>query len=194
MGAAGPALIGYGSDDNDDKAIGGRVSIFALPHLELGLSGMRARIKGMEAMSGSPTQAGYYMLGADFAYTKNYWDVRGEYIHSRLDSIMSALDPSDPAPTAIPATTWNNWYVQAAYRLAGLTSDPIIGNFEPVVRYSQLNVNGFYGFKEGVEDRWSVGLDYWFAPSIVAKIAYENRQFPSMPTANVFRAQVAFGF
>lgn len=194
MGDEGPALEGFGGDDNGDKAFGGRVSIFPLPHLELGLSGMHARIKGIEAMSGTASQASYTLIGGDFAYTKDYWDVRGEYIHSRLDAITSALDPEDPAPTDIPKTTWDNWYVQVAYRLAGISDNPIVAKFEPVVRYSQLRVNGFSGFKENEEKRWSVGLDYWFAPSLVAKIAYENSNFPEDPTVNSFHAQVAFGF
>ena len=192
---AGPALEGYGGgDDNSDKAFGGRFSIFVIPHLEVGVSAMHARIKGNEAMGGTPTSADYDMFGADAAFTRGYWDIRGEYIHGHLDRIMTALDPADATPTAVPATTWNNFYVQAAYRLAGITKDPVIGNFEPVVRYSQMHVDGFDDYKEGVQDRWSFGLDYWFAPSVVAKIAYENRDMPMMPSVNVFRAQVAFGF
>lgn len=194
MGEAGPVLEGFGADDNGDKAFGGRVSIFVMPHLELGVSGMHARIRGMEATSGSISQASYGMVGADFAFTPGHWDVRGEYIHSHLDTITSALDPADAMPTDIPATTWNNWYVQAAYRLSGISDNPIIGNFEPVVRYSQLKVNGFDAFKENEEKRWSAGLDYWFAPSLVAKIAYENRDFPDRATINSFHTQLVFGF
>ncbi|MDE2462437.1 MAG: hypothetical protein KGO02_01795 [Alphaproteobacteria bacterium] len=194
MGDMGPVLEGFANDNNDDKAFGGRVSLFVLPHLEIGLSGMHAKIKGMEAMAGAVSQADYELIGGDFAYTRGNWDVRGEYIHSHLGAINSALDPSDPAPTAIPATTWNNWYVQAAYRLAGVSDNPVIANFEPAIRYSQLHVDGFNGFKGNEESRWSAGLDYWFAPSVVAKIAYENRHFPHAATDNVFHAQVAFGF
>lgn len=75
------------------------------------------------------------------------------YIHARLGAIDSALESSDPAPTAIAATTWDNWYAQAAYRLAGISDDPVIGNFEPAVRYSQLLVEGFSGFKDNEESR-----------------------------------------
>ncbi|MAC58389.1 MAG: hypothetical protein CMH85_08945 [Novosphingobium sp.] len=194
MGDAGPVLEGFGGDDNSDKAFGGRVSIFPIPHLELGLSGMHARIKGLEAVSGTVSQADYALIGGDFAFTKGYWDIRGEYIHSRLDAIASALTPDDLLPTDIPRTTWNNWYVQAAYRLAGIFDNPIVAKIEPVVRYSQLRVNGFSDFQENEEKRWSVGLDYWFAPSLVAKIAYENSNFPEDPSVNSFHAQVAFGF
>jgi len=194
MGADGPMLKGFGSDDNSDKAVGGRLSIFPIPHLEIGLSGMRAKILGMAAITGSVTQAQYQMVGADFAYTKGYWDVRGEWIHSRLGAISSALDPTDPTPTNIPATTWNNWYVQAAYRMAGLTDNPILGKLEPVIQYGQYDVSGFAPFTSSSENRWSAGLDYWFAPSVVAKVAYENRDHPHGTNDNLVHAQVAFGF
>lgn len=194
MGAGGPVLTGFAGDNNSDKAVGGRVSIFVLPHLEFGLSGMRARIKGMDAVSGPVSQANYKMIGGDFAFTQGNWDIRGEYIHSRLGTIASALSLADPVPILIPATTWNNWYVQASYRLAGISDDSIVRNFEPVFRYSQIHVNGFNNFAQNQENRWSAGMDYWFAPSIVAKIAYENRHFLNSGTDNVFHAQVAFGF
>ena len=194
MSDAGPALEGFADDDNKDKAVGGRVSLFLLPHLEIGASGMRARISGMEAMAGTATQADYHLIGADFAFTQGNWDIRGEWIKSHLDSIMSALDPSDESPTAIPATTWRNWYVQAAYRMAGVTDNSILEKVEPVIRYSQFHIKGFDGFGEGAEDRFSAGLAYWLAPSIVAKAAYENRHHLDGPTNNVFHAQVALGF
>jgi Phosphate-selective porin O and P len=194
MGDAGPVLEGFGGDDNGNKAVGGRLSIFPMPSLELGVSAMHAGITGMEAMSGSVTQADYNLVGADFAFTRQNWDIRGEFLHSHLGAIMSALDPSDAAPAAIPATRWDNWYVQAAYRLAGLSDDPIVAKFEPVVRYSQFHVSGLDDFAEGAENRWSFGLDYWFAPSVVAKVAYENQNYLSGTTVNLFHAQAAFGF
>lgn len=134
------------------------------------------------------------MVGADFAYTKGYWDVRGEWIHSHLGTINSALAPTDPTPTSIPKTTWNNWYVQAAYRLAGITDNQVLGKLEPVIQYGQYDVNGFTPFTSSAENRWTAGLNYWFAPSVVAKIAYENRNHPHGTNDNLVHAQVAFGF
>jgi hypothetical protein len=191
---SGPALEGFGGDNNGDKSFGGRVSLFPIPHLEVGVSGMRSTIGGIPAMTGPVSSAEYHLIDVDAAYTNGPWDVRGELISAHLGSLVSAFDPSDPAPTAIPATDWFNWYLQAAYRLSGLTEDPILSRFEPVIRYGQLHVSGFDGFRENDEDRFSVGLDYWFAPSVVAKAAYENRDFLHKPTAHVFRLQFAYGF
>lgn len=191
----GISFEGITPDNNGNKAYGGRVSILPVPHLEVGVSGMAARVSGIEPMvSGAVTTAGFYLIDGDFAYTNGPWDIRGEYIHSRLDDITSALDPSDPMPTMIPRTTWNNWYVQAAYRLMGITEDPVISKFEPVVRWGKFHVNGFEDFAENEENRISFGLDYWFGPSVVAKIAYEDRNYLNKAAENIFRAQFAFGF
>lgn len=57
LGEHGPMFDGFGGDDNRDKAIGGRVSYLPTPDWELGLSAMRARIRGMDALGGEVSQA-----------------------------------------------------------------------------------------------------------------------------------------
>lgn len=189
----GVKLEGFGGDVTDSKAFGGRIGFRPLPYVNLGVSGMHARIKGNAGAGGAVSSGDYDMEVADAAFTKGDWDVRGEFIRAHLDSLMSAPSPSDTTET-IPASTWYAWYVQGAYRLAGVTDNKILANFEPVARYSQFRVSGFSDFKTNEEDRWTVGLDYWFAPSIVAKVAYLSRDFRNQDNANEFRAQFAFGF
>jgi hypothetical protein len=101
---------------------------------------------------------------------------------------------SDSTTTLIPSSTWRAWYLQAAYRLAGISSNPILKNVEPVIRYSQFHVTGLSNFKTNEEDRWAFGLNYWIAPSAVAKVAYESKDFHNKSDEDVFRAQIAFGF
>ncbi len=189
----GVTMEGFGGDDNSDKAFGGRIGWRPLPYLSVGVSGMRSKIKGNAGSGGTVSQGDYDVEDLDFAFTKGNWDVRGEYIRSHLDSLSTALDPTS-APVQIPDTTWHSWYAQAAYRLAGLTDDGVLRNFEPVVRYSQFDVSGLSDFAANEEDRLSVGLDYWFAPSVVAKLAYENRDFRNKSDEDVLRVQLAFGF
>jgi outer membrane murein-binding lipoprotein Lpp len=189
----GIELEGFGGDVTDDKAFGGRLGFRPLPYVNLGISAMHARIKGNEGAGGAVTSADYDMEVADAAFTKGNFDIRGEFIRAHLDSLMTAPEPTDMTEM-IPASTWYAWYAQGAYRLAGITDNPILRNFEPVVRYSQFWVSGFDDFETNEEDRWTVGLDYWFAPSAVAKVAYESRDFHHQEDANVFRAQLAFGF
>ncbi len=189
----GVRMEGFGGDDNGNKAFGGRIGLRPLPYLSIGVSGMRSRIKGNAGSGGSVSQGDYDVEDIDAAFTKGNWDIRGEYIRSHLDSLTTALDPTS-APVLIPATTWHSWYAQAAYRLAGVTDNAVLRNVEPVVRYSQFDVSGLSDFEQNEEDRLSVGLDYWFAPSIVTKIAYENRDFSNKPNEDLVRIQLAFGF
>lgn len=191
----GVKMEGFGTDDNDNKAVGGRIGFRPVPYVNVGLSGMHSQIRGNEGSGGgSPvTTADYNMFDADGAFTMGNWDIRGEYVRAHLDSLSTAVNSSS-APSMIPASTWQAWYGQAAYRLAGVTDNSIAKNLEPVVRYSQFHVSGLSNFKLNEENRWTIGLNYWFTPSAVAKIAYENKDFLNKTDENVFRAQLAFGF
>jgi len=198
----GVLLEGFGGGDNNgDKDFGGRIGLRPLPYISIGVSGMHAKVRGNDGSSGAVTKADYDLEDVDAAFTKGYWDIRGEYIRAHLDSLMTAFDPANPT-ALIPGTTWRSWYAQIAYRLEGIadriTSNEalsrVLSNFEPVFRYSTQNVHGFSDFKANEEDRWTVGLDYWFAPSLVFKMAYENRDFNNKSNEDVFRAQFAYGF
>jgi hypothetical protein len=190
----GVLLEGFGGGDNNgNKAVGGRIGIRPLPYISIGFSAMSSKVSGTEGSSGIVSTGSYNLEDIDAAFTKGNWDIRGEYVRAHVDSFNSAFDPADPT-VMIDATTWHSWYVQAAYRLAGIANSEILGNLEPVFRYSSQSVRGFSDFGAGAEDRWTVGLNYWFAPSLVLKTAYENRNFKNEPTADVFRAAFAFGF
>ncbi|HZD25897.1 MAG TPA: porin [Alphaproteobacteria bacterium] len=189
----GVSLEGFGGDDNRSKAWGGRLGLHPLPYVTVGVSGMASRIRGNEGSGGDVSSADYRLEDVDAAFTRGAWDVRGEYIHASLDSLQSALSPTT-APVTIPSSSWRAWFAQAAYRLSGLTSDPILGNVEPVVRYSQFHVSGLDDFKTTAEDRWTLGVNYWFAPSLVAKAAVEQRDFHNQSDEDLVRLQLAFGF
>lgn len=189
----GVLLEGFGSDNNDNKAVGGRVGLHPVPYVSVGVGGMHSRIKGNEGTGGGVSQGDYNLMDVDASYTKNSLNVRGEFIWAHLDGLTTALDPGD-APAPISGVTWYAWYAQVSYRMAGVTDNRILRNFEPVFRYSQYKVNGPDAFKESAERRWTVGLDYWFAPSIVGKAAYENHNFETKDDEDVFRLQIAFGF
>lgn len=190
--AEGVLLEGFGGDNNDNKAFGGRIGLHPVPYVTIGFSGMHAVVDGNNGSGSGATNAGYDLVDVDAAFVKDYWNIRGEFIRAHLNGLTTAFDDGMPQP--ITGTTWRTWYVQGSYRLAGLTDNRILGNFEPVVRYSQLSVSGFDEFKANEEKRISAGLDYWFAPSIVAKIAYEHRDFENQEDDDVLRLQFAYGF
>ncbi len=82
--------------------------------------------------------------------------------------------------------------------MAGITQTWPWRNFEPVIRYGEVDAEGFDEFVEHTEPemRLSVGLDYWFTPSLAFKVAGLWRDFddPAKDDATEFRAQLAYGF
>jgi Phosphate-selective porin O and P len=190
----GVKLEGFATDIDNNKAFGGRIAIHPTPNITVGFSGMASRIMGDGGTGGLVSRATYSLIAVDAAFTKGNWDIRGEYIRAHLPSIWTALDPED-VTTMIPGTTWQAWYAQAAYRLAGITRNPILAKMEPVVRLSQYRVSGGPDqFKALEESRLTVGVNYWLAPSAVVKVAFAYRDFKHQRTDKVFKVQLAFGF
>lgn len=167
-------LEGFTGDNNNNKALGGRVGIRPWGDLNIGASLMRADVPDETG-----NEATYSLTGADFSYTPKNLDVRGEYIHS-------ALDPITFDGEAASKTKWDLWYVQAGYR---------IGKIEPVVRYGEFDVKGGpESFGEAAETRTTAGVAYWFGPTLVAKAAYEHRNLKNAEDDNRVRLQMAYEF
>lgn len=205
--------VGFGLDDNNDKAVGGRVGIVPIPHLEIGGSFEVAQVQGKknvgpaEDVLGPVTDGQYTLWGVDAGYTKDPWNIRGEYIHAELDSFWSqkvaggheaAAVGDEPVHTMlIPATEWSAWYAQVAYRLSKL-NNPILQNVEFVSRYGQYRASGFEHFVEHArpEDRTTIGLNYWLSSSAVLKSAVSWRDFTAQDNidSTEYRAQFAYGF
>lgn len=168
---------GFGGDDNGDKAISGRFGFLPLPYLEFGASMLRAKVRGMDAAGGGPpaTDVDYALWGLDAAYTRGPWDVRSEYLRGERDPVTAGMD-------MFPRLTMTAWYAQIAYQLSGLTQNPMLGNFEPVVRYGEYQVSGLEALeREAAEERWDFGLNYWLAPSMVLHSAVQRRDFTGRP-------------
>lgn len=189
LGHHGPELEGFPGEDNDDKAFGGRLGFFPLPQLELGASFLSAGELTPPSGSGGPATEvadGYQLVGTDFAYTAGPWDIRGEYLGSTLESYVGQVE--DGANNeAIPETDWTAWYLQAARQF---------GKWEPVVRYGEFEGDGFAEFEEGNEQRLSVGLNYLLAANVIAKVAWEDRDFDDPDTEDYqeYQFQLAYGF
>jgi hypothetical protein len=189
-------LEGFASDNNSDKAVGGRIGFLPLPYLEVGGSFMSAEVRGEEATMGPVTDADFTLWGADAAFTKGAFDIRGEYLHSKLGGFLGAAIEDAEITSYIPETEWEAWYVQAAYQLSGLTDIPVLRKLEPVVRYGMFDVDGFAPFTANEEKRLTVGVNYLLAPSAIAKAAYEMREFDRSKGSDedVARLQLTYGF
>lgn len=183
---------GFGRDNNDNKAVAGRIGFLPFPWLEVGGSFKFARVEGWDA-AGASSGADFTLWGADAAFTRGPWDVRFEYLNAELDSHLGTND--EITVIQIPKTKWEAWYFQAAYELSGLTKMRIVRNFEPVVRYGQYTGSGNDRFLEGQEHRTNIGLNYHFAPSVIAKGSVEWRDKKAGEDDETrFLLQLAYGF
>jgi hypothetical protein len=158
---------------------------------------MTADITGVAGTSGPVTEGDFTLWGVDAAYTRGAFDARVEYLDAEVDSFFSQREAGEPTEL-IPSTDFEAWYAQVAYRLSGLTKMPYVRNLEPVVRYGEVDAEGFEHFVEHTvpEDRFTVGLNYLFAPSLIAKLAVSWRDFedPDSEDATEVRGQLAYGF
>ena len=221
----GTELEGFTTDDNDNKSIGGRIGFLPVPWLEVGASFLTANVKGLEgtvveADTPDPTVADFTLWGADMAITKDGWDVRFEYLNSRRGAIFSALPqeetttstgiglasaggeggetlPVETEVTFLPRMKMEAWYAQVAYKLSRITNKRYVKNLEPALRYGEFRIKGNEELREeNAEKRFNIGLNYWLAPSIVARVGVEWRNFLAIEreTERRFQLQFAYGF
>ncbi len=197
-------------------AFGGRIRVYPLPidsrlgRLELGASSYDG--KWLDSYW-------FKSWGVDFNYFKGSLQTRGEWISTYRQM---------PSPQG--NDNRQGWYVQAGYFLTGLKVPGLpsaitaaLTKFEPLVRYSGINQRatvqsamitspeiGFTGspsvFMPHAREV-ALGLDYWFAPSIVWQNEfdfelpgqggyYSDTGQPIHATANdrAFVSQFALGF
>ncbi len=197
----GLALEAFNRDDNDDKAISGRVGFLPMPGLEIGASFLSGRVSGVAAEEeegghaeakpfdrlGSETEvddhglelsdADVTLWGIDAAYTGGAWDLRAEYLNSTRDTINTGYEGAEGI-AALPELESTAWYLQAAYRLSGTAEHPWLGRVEPTMRYGEYEVDGLDELaEEAAEQRWDIGVNYWLAPSIVTRGVLQQREF-----------------
>lgn len=210
-----------GGDDNPNKALSGRLGFLPLPYFEVGGSFLVADVSGVAELEEGgddhgdegggdplpddmgellPTDAKVKLWGADAAYTRGPWDIRGEYLNATRNSINSVSDETGMVE-ALPELKLEAWYGQIAYSLSGLTDHKILQRFEPAVRYGEYKIDGLDELaEEAAEKRLSVGLNYWLAPSIVTRGVLELRDFTArdeddpMSSETRFILQFAYGF
>ncbi len=182
------ALEGFGADNDKNKSLAGRVSLFHKSSIEVGFSYMTAGLSGAEDTDSNLTRSSDYRLwGVDASYTEGPWDLRFELLHSRATPVVG-LDMRE--------RTWEAWYAQAAYRLAGITDNPILSKFEPVVRYGEFRAEIGGALMDVSEKRWNGGVNYWMAPSIALKAHIERRDYfvNTQPDETRYQLEFAYGF
>jgi hypothetical protein len=178
-----------GPDEQDVKAIGGRLG-FVVP--EWGLTGGISTYFNGRYSSAFPDQFNLWQL--DLGYRHGNWDARFEYadVHQQAASYIG-----------------NNirrqgMYAQLAYR--AMDSDcEWLRRLEVAVRYSRVWFRGIDPTQIDPtlmvdaplnRDQWTIGLNYYFYPSMALRVAYEfNREFDNINLHdNVFLAQYVWAF
>jgi hypothetical protein len=170
-------------NQNSDFIYGTRLALHTMImmlEIELGVSGATGRLDMYNAADNITLVQqgrGYNVLGADLAVHSNGMKLLGEIIQQKVNAQSPSIVQSSNA--------WRAWYLQLSYKNLNT-------KFEPIVRYGKY----ISPLVIANQQQLAIGLDYWFAPSIVAKFAYEfnNGLKGTITDANCIIAQVAFGF
>lgn len=171
---------GFTGDADDEKIIGGRVSVLPVPKLELGLSaavGDAAVVENDEAdFEGDPSR-GYQVFGIDAAYQWRDLDLRAEYVQQDIDNNDNSIAPE--------GGKWETWYVQGAYKFAQ-------DKWEGVLRFTDYTSP----HPDRSQEQWAVGINYLITPNSMIKFAYEvNDGLTDKQTdKDRFLIQLAYGY
>lgn len=171
---------GFAGDDDDEKVIGGRISLMPIPKLELAISaafGDAAIVENDEMeLEGDPSRD-YQVLGADVTYQWNDFDFRGEYVQQDIGDAAASVAPE--------GGKWETWYVQGAYKFAE-------AKWEGVLRYTDYDSP----HSDQSQEQWSLGLNYLLTPNAVFKFGYEFNDGLTGETTDEDRwlIQVAYGY
>ena len=181
------------TDLNDNKAVGGRIGFLPIPNLEMGYS--------IQVADTSPQGFGKDVNAVLQAIDLNYrldcrklggtFDMRGEWVISDVD--RATYDPD--GSLGFGPVTFSNYrqggYAQLCYRPTH-SDNKFFRNTELVSRYdwltSSLAVPG-----GDHEKRFTLGVDYWFTPSVVLKAAYQFDDKQVGENQNAFLMQLGIG-
>lgn len=180
------------TDNNRNKAAGGRIGFLPLPELEIGYSIQAAEVGGSD-LNG----VGVLLQGVDVSYMKEsdalrgVLDLRAEWVWSDVDDVTYDPDSSLGFGPVRFNNERNGGYLQVAYRPTKFGG--WVGNLEGVCRYDRLDApTGAPGSFD--EQRLTFGLNYWFGPSAVLKTAYQFDDRDEGGNRNAFLIQAAVGF
>lgn len=181
LNAAGDEIEMIGTEgatgDPDGKKVwGGRLGLMPLAGLEIGVSAASGKAA---AEPGGTAEAArdYRARGADFAWQWRNLGVRAEYISQRVGDEAASVAPR--------GGTWRAHYVQGAYKFAPT-------KWEGVARYGKFRTP----HADQDQEQWALGLNYLFAPNVIAKVAYElNDGLAGTATDdNRLLLQLSYGF
>jgi len=173
------------TDNNQNKAFGGRLGFLPIPELELGGSVQVSR-SGANGTQFHKVDA--VLFDIDLNFTKQFSalmgtvDIRAEWTWSYIDDTTFDVEFDElvgPEPVIFNNNKRNGGYIQFAYRPT-MFEQKWVKNLEAVFRYDRIDnphaphpeLVGEHQFLD--RDRWAVGLNYWLGTSTVLKFAFED--------------------
>jgi len=175
------------TDNNDNKAVGGRFGFLPIPNLELGAAIMRARVgeKGTEFEDVDATLSAFDLTWVRSSEAlRGTLDLRAEWIRSKVDEAQDLEFANER----------EGGYLQLAYRPS--VGSKFTRSLEGAVRFDWLDLPE--GAPENMDtDRWTLGVNYWINASTAFKLAYqtlERTEMDETERANAFLVQFAVGF
>ena len=120
----------------------------------------------------------YDVLGADFVWGLGNFQLRGEYVKSKVGAAEHGVTASEGA-------SWKSWYTQLAYLIPQT-------KFEPVIRYT--NFDSPHASQD--QKQWGLGLNYLISSNVIAKVTYEfnDGEIGSKADTDRWLLQLAYGF
>lgn len=177
------------SDNNDNKALGGRVAVIPFPQLEIGYGFETAKVGAGEThFSDVKSFNNVFDLTyvRDVSFLKGRIDIRGQYI-------MLKVDNPDEHPLEFENES-SAGYGQFAYQPYHVKND-FIKNIELVGRYDFLDLPAAAPLNID-QKRITLGFNYWLSPSTVVKFSIESitsEHEDEKETESKFIAQFAIG-
>jgi len=187
-------------DLNNGKAYGGRIGFLPIPELEIGYSALfgQASPGSSNNPDGFP-KTNAFLQAVDFNYTRQS-ELLGGNIALRTEWVWSHVDGAtyDPSGTAGFGpldfrNDRNGGYAQFSYRPT-LVGVGILKNFEGIFRYDRLDGPSAAPAGGGHEQRYTMGIDYWFDSRSVLKFAYECDDVANMGGSPAYMVQFGVGF
>ncbi len=177
---------GFGADVDGNKTFGGRYGLIPMVGLEIGVSAAtgKASVTNIvdEEVGSSVSVLGasrdYSVLGADFAWQKKMFELRGEYVQTKVGEAATG-------PAASEGADWRAWYLQGAYKFPSV-------KLEPVLRYTDFDSPSATGDVK----QWALGINYLFTNHLIAKLNYHSNDViegSHTPKSKWF-VQMAYGF
>jgi hypothetical protein len=184
-------------DNNDNKAVGGRVGFlpFSNSCFEVGISQQIAKV-GMKEDSVF-RNTGAHLSAFDVCFThklnfiKSNFEIKAQYNLVQVDNTTYQVDSGSMSSPNFKNET-NAYFVQAALRPSFAEND-VLKNFELAARYSYMKLPEHAAWA-GEFKQITIGLNYWLNWRSVLKLNYQINEQTDKETTNKYYLQFGFCF